>query len=278
MASVANELKEKLEARGEYVVTANTSWFAVFLSTWRHRIEQARQDGREGPNLVVCRTKSDDERDHHAIPYSVISGLLVDDTMTTSEVNGSQRWNLTLKNDRLHVSHRKGSIDVSGFHGTHLLVEDGGVSPEKVATTTRASGAGFGTAEQNRRVEETAVAVVSEAYRNEGWEVISVEHERCGFDLRCSRGTEEAHVEVKGVAGGERRFVITAGELRRAQEDHQFVLALVTRALSAPVLERLPASEFRRSFRFEPIQYWAYAPERDSSVGAVEQGQQCRRG
>jgi hypothetical protein len=43
-------------------------------------------------------------------------------------------------------------------------------------------------------------------------------------------------------------------------------------ALSSPVLERLPASEFRRNFSFDPIQYWAYAPERDSSVGAVELG------
>jgi hypothetical protein len=65
---------------------------------------------------------------------------------------------------------------------------------------------------------------------------------------------------VKGVAGRERKFVITAGELRRAQQDEHFVLALVTSALSEqPILERLAACEFLAQFSFEPVQYWAVA-------------------
>jgi hypothetical protein len=70
------------------------------------------------------------------------------------------------------------------------------------------------------------VNLVSETYRREGWQVESVEQKRCGFDLLCVQGGVEAHVEVKGVAGAQRRFVITAGELRRAREDDRFVLAL----------------------------------------------------
>ena len=63
---------------------------------------------------------------------------------------------------------------------------------------------------------------------------------------------------MKGVAGAGRRFVITAGELRRAREDDRFVLALVTLALSSqPSLERLSAATLRSTFIFEPIQYWA---------------------
>jgi len=125
MTSIADGLRQDLEARCEYVVKANasTGWFAVFLATWRHQIEGARRDGREGPNLVVYRTKSDDIRDHYVVLHSVIRDLLVEGTMTSSEVNGSQRWNLTLKNGKLHVSHRGGEVDVSKYHGARLLVE-----------------------------------------------------------------------------------------------------------------------------------------------------------
>ena len=125
-ASIADLLRQDLESRGEYVVMANadTGWFAVFLGTWRHRIEEARRRGREGPNLVVYRTHSDDPRDHFVVPYSVVRDLLVEGTMTASKVNGSQRWNLTLKSGKLHVSHRVGAVDVSEYHGLHLLVED----------------------------------------------------------------------------------------------------------------------------------------------------------
>jgi hypothetical protein len=124
MASSADALRQDLEARGEYVVKANAKdgWFAVFLKTWRDRTEEARRDGREGPNLVVYRTLSDDPRDHYVVPYAMIRDLLVEGTMTTSEVNGTQRWNLRLKNGNLHVSHRKGGVDVSRYYRARLLV------------------------------------------------------------------------------------------------------------------------------------------------------------
>lgn len=254
----------------------------------------------KGPNLVVYRTKSDDVRDHFVIPYSVVRDLLVEGTMTTSEVNGSKRWNLTLKNGGLHVSHRAGMIDVSKYHGARLLVERaaigegaamGGASDEVAVDGTLAdhvrtpvarvavgpgnevpdvhptAGAGFGRSEEDRKVEEAAVNLVSDTYRQEGWHVVSVEQRRCGFDLRCFRDGQEAHVEVKGVAGSDRRFVITEGELRCAEKDDQFVLALVTSALSSqPVLERLPAARFRSGFTFAAIQYWASPTQQDGRV------------
>jgi hypothetical protein len=123
LGNIVHSLKDSLEARGEYVVVANTRWFAVFLSKWRDRIEIAVEDGREGPNLVVYKTKSDAPRDHYVIPYFVIRELLVADTMTTSVVNGSQRWNLTLEKGKLHVSHGAGKVDVTEYYGAQLLLE-----------------------------------------------------------------------------------------------------------------------------------------------------------
>jgi hypothetical protein len=58
-------------------------------------------------------------------------------------------------------------------------------------------GAGFGTAEQNRKVEKAAVQHVTDAYEAEGYQATSVEAERCGWDLTAARGNEEIHLEVR---------------------------------------------------------------------------------
>jgi 5-methylcytosine-specific restriction endonuclease McrA len=132
--SLAEGLKQELEGRGEYVVRANarSGWFAVFLNTWLRRSEEARRDGREGPNLVVYRTISENPRDHYVIPYSVIRELLIESTMTTSVVNGSQRWNLTFRQKGLRVSHRREAVEVSQYHGVRLLVEEVGIGDPEV--------------------------------------------------------------------------------------------------------------------------------------------------
>jgi Domain of unknown function (DUF3883) len=161
-------------------------------------------------------------------------------------------------NGGLRVSHRTGTVDVSKYHGVRLLFEEAPAPHEAAIADQLTPGAGFGRWEENRKVEEAAVNLVSETYRQEGWQVVSVEETRCGFDLLCVRDEEEAHVEVKGIRGTDRRFVITAGELRCAFDDDQFVLALVTSALSSqPIPERLSAVRFRSDFTFDPIQYWA---------------------
>jgi hypothetical protein len=125
MNSVADQFKSDLETRGEYVVKANavSGWFAIFPQTWRVRTDRAISEGRDGPNLVVYRTKTADARDHFVIPHSVIRDLLSDATLTHSKVQGTHRWNMTLKNGQLHVTHATGSVDVAEYHGTRLIVE-----------------------------------------------------------------------------------------------------------------------------------------------------------
>ena len=126
MKSVADELRDALEARGEYVVKANadSGWFAIFPERWRERTAQALRDGREGPNLIVYRTKTNNNRDHYVIPNSFLRDLLVDSTLTHSEANGISRWNFTLRNGKLHVSHSDRNIDVAEYHGAKLVVEE----------------------------------------------------------------------------------------------------------------------------------------------------------
>jgi hypothetical protein len=121
-------------------------------------------------------------------------------------------------------------------------------------------GAGFGEAEQNRKIEQAAIRLVTDWYVRKGWKVRSMEALRCGFDLLCTHASVEDHVEVKGVSGADRNFTLTAGELRKAKNDGRFLLALVTNALSGrPSLELFAAQRFLSEFRFEPIQYRATA-------------------
>ena len=124
MVSLVADNRSKLEERGEYVVLANISsgWFAVNPKTWQIRAEQATREGRTGPNLVVYRTTSGELRDHYVIPHAVTESFLTPDTLKL-QTNGIYRWNLTLRDGRLHVTHRPGSIDVAEYHGRALLIE-----------------------------------------------------------------------------------------------------------------------------------------------------------
>ena len=126
MPSIANELRKDLEKLGEYVVRANgsTGWFAVFPPKWKQFNALAQQYGRKGPNLIICKTNTDNNRNHWVVPYTVTANLLVEDSLTHSDVNGISRWNLTLKNGKLHVSHKIGDVDIDPYYGAQLLVEE----------------------------------------------------------------------------------------------------------------------------------------------------------
>lgn len=68
----------------------------------------------------------------------------------------------------------------------------------EVPVSGRGKGGGFGSVETNRRVEKAAIEFVRRYYEQDGWSVLSVEAEKVGYDLRCERGEEQVHVEVKG--------------------------------------------------------------------------------
>jgi len=95
-------------------------------------------------------------------------------------------------------------------------------------------GAGFGAPEQNRKVEKAAIRHVTDGYQSEGYEVTSVEAARCGWDLTVTRGSEELHLEVKGVGGSLVRFFLTANEHKTALGDPNWLLLVVTYALGEP--------------------------------------------
>lgn len=124
---------------------------------------------------------------------------------------------------------------------------------------TRAKfGAGFGDPEMNSEVEDAAVRAVTAYYVNNKWDVHDVSKEKRGYDLRCVKRGKEEHVEVKGIRGERPSFIITAGEVKAAEQDPRFVLHIVTSALSrAPQHSRYTGVEMLQRFDLKPISYQA---------------------
>jgi hypothetical protein len=120
------------------------------------------------------------------------------------------------------------------------------------------TGAGFGDPAENKLVESAAVRAVVAHYEAGGWSVRSVERDKCGFDLECSKGGVVEQVEVKGIRGDGLCFVITAGEVKQAQTNLSFFLMAVTSALTAsPTLTKFSGAEFVKRFDLAAIQYRA---------------------
>ena len=120
--SVAEENRKQLEALGDYVTRANVNWFAVFPDKLSALEQVAAQNKRES-NLIVYRTRSDNNRDHHAVPFSELSELLTEECLTHSEANGTVRWNVTINDHILRVSHNNHSVDASRYFELPLAVE-----------------------------------------------------------------------------------------------------------------------------------------------------------
>ena len=124
-------------------------------------------------------------------------------------------------------------------------------------TVSRGGQTVFGSAEHRSRVEQRAVATVRRMLYEQGWAVVSREREGVGYDLHCTRTTQEWHVEVKGTAATDPAFFITHGEYRRAAGDPAFRLAVVTNALTEPRVAWYTGVSFRKRFALKPLMYSA---------------------
>jgi Domain of unknown function (DUF3883) len=141
----------------------------------------------------------------------------------------------------------------------------------EVPVSNRGQGGGFGSVETNRRVEKAAIEFVRRRYEQESWSVNSVEAEKVGYDLRCVKGDEEAHVEVKGTQGDEVCFIITAAEVRNAMIDRRHLTCVVTAALTAaPKMFTYTKDEFSKKLQLDPIAFRAQTL-RDNQLRAREE-------
>ncbi|MBK7197537.1 MAG: DUF3883 domain-containing protein [Myxococcales bacterium] len=123
----------------------------------------------------------------------------------------------------------------------------------KASASARGTGAGFGNAEENRKVERAAVRAVTRKLTARGWHVKSVEAAKVGYDLKCWTATCELHVEVKGIKGTKPTFFITQAEGAYWKGHTHARIAVVTSALTKPKIRFLdPATD---SVAFAPVLY-----------------------
>ena len=101
---------------------------------------------------------------------------------------------------------------------------------KKQKPAARSFGGGFGSGEDNAEVEAAAIDFAKQYYYQEGWDVESVERDKCGFDLRCKKSKCVLEVEVKGVKGTTEECIITAGEVSHATNSPKSVVCVVTAA------------------------------------------------
>jgi len=159
------------------------------------------------------------------------------------------------------------SIDPGEAATAHFLFEDNLTENiERTLHTTEQqnleqqirSGAGFGNPLTNRKVERVAIEVVTNLYTSSGWNVRSVEADKCGYDLHCRKGVVEEYVEVKGIQGEVLSFIITAGEIRQAKNNPCFVICVVTSTLSRqPKVYQYTGAELINDFDLAPLAYRA---------------------
>lgn len=118
----------------------------------------------------------------------------------------------------------------------------------------KTSGGGFHVdPELRKRVEKAASDFVKQWYEREGWLVKDVSRDKVGYDLHCTKSAQTKCVEVKGTSGLEQQFIITNNELEKSQSDPDFVLAIVTNALTKPTLTQYRGSELQDHFQFQAI-------------------------
>jgi hypothetical protein len=107
-------------------------------------------------------------------------------------------------------------------------------------------GAGFGAPEQNRAVEDAAMAAVASFY--DGWDCVDVSRDKVGWDLEFTHPSsgETFKAEVKGVAGTAPRVLLTANEIAAANRHPEWRLAVVTNALIKPTISVYEPAEVLR--------------------------------
>ena len=121
-----------------------------------------------------------------------------------------------------------------------------------------AAGAGFGTPEQNRVVEKAACKAIYEHFEAIGFKLVSRESEKVGYDFDARRNGEELHIEVKGISGSVRKFIITEKEVKCARTDSKFRLAVVTEATASNrKIKIFKQKEFLKFFELKAIAYSA---------------------
>jgi hypothetical protein len=112
---------------------------------------------------------------------------------------------------------------------------------------------GFGTAEHRKSVEEASIRAARAELKKQDYDCQSRERDNVGFDLEAThKDGSVLHVEVKGTAGKQPRFFMTANE-HGYREAAEWRLAMVVDALTQPKVNIYALREFESTFDLAPM-------------------------
>lgn len=218
----------------------------------RHRYTQAKK-----ADIIVV------SRDGFAYGHMIIEKLV---NPTSEDIKDYPKVKKVYIVNSTTVYKNRVKLNDLGIHvrtfGTTITLKQFEEITSKASETKKyfpsSGGSGFGSNKQNKKVEVAAITFVKKWYHDHGWTVNSVENERCGYDLDCRKESRQENVEVKGVSGRFPSFIITAGEVTQARKNPNFVLSVVTEALSKEKkIIRYTGDEFLTKFICEPLQFRA---------------------
>lgn len=104
------------------------------------------------------------------------------------------------------------------------------IAPLAVKTTDRLGTQGRQMNSIKRKAIEVHAEDIAESWlRNQGWHVKRIGAYRLGYDLLCTRGRQELHVEVKGTQTRGEEVILTRGEVEhvrggRCEEKHALIV------------------------------------------------------
>ncbi len=209
------------------------------------------------------------------VSWSIVSNIHFDGNQTTVEFNPAtplanpvavSKLKKVSDNKAISDSIRRGQILCNAPSFLERIISDKlqSVKPKVLegsasipASGKATNGGGFGSAIENKMVETAAMQFVSEWYRTKGWKVTDVSSECLGYDLHCAKGRQMAHVEVKGSSGVDRKFIITANEMRTWKTDPVFILSLVTNVNNKPEMHQFIGAQAMNSLQFTALSYMA---------------------
>lgn len=105
------------------------------------------------------------------------------------------------------------------------VAEASRILAEVAGRTPRAQGFGLSPAAR-RAVEARAMDVATQFYEHNGWTVVDVSNAR-SYDLVCSRGGQELHVEVKGTTGQGEKVLLPRNEVTHARKHYPNVALFI---------------------------------------------------
>ena len=151
------------------------------------------------------------------------------------------------KGERIYDTYVNGPAPESRGRNPIAYVPDEAPEAVDVELHVTPHGAGLGSPDTNGEIELAAMSVVSGQYAVDGWIVEDVSALNLGWDITATKGPRLRHISVKGVAGPDAKVLVAGSELRAAGHDLNWLLVVVTNALTSPDAREYGPDEVRRA-------------------------------